>query len=180
MLPNPNPSMAYRFAVDIDGVTAAVFTECTLPNYEIEVKDDYKEGGRVGFGMAIPGPMKGGGRVSLKRGIALADKMMEWYFSILTWSFAKDELYKTVVVTLYKGYMPSFTFEFQKAFPVKWVGPSLKADTTAVAIEQIDLAYESVSIEKNQANLMLDIASEVQIATRQLAAATMAVANLVS
>jgi len=179
MLPNPNPSLAFRFSVDVDGVTAAVFTECTLPNYEIETKDDLKEGGRVGFGLVLPGPMKGGGRVSLKRGIALADKMLEWYFDVMNWSFAKDELYKTVVVTLYKGYTPSFTFEFRNAFPVKWVGPSLKADTTAIAIEQIDLAYESVSIEKGMANLMLDIAAEVETATRQIAAATMAVANLV-
>jgi len=152
---NPDPSLAFRFGVNIDGVTAAVFTECTLPNYEIETKEDIKEGGRIGFGLVLPGPFKPG-KVSLKRGLVLADKMLDWYFSILNWSFAKNELYKTVVVTLYKGSMPSFVFEFRNAFPVKWVGPSLKADTTAISIEQIDLAYESVSIEKNKDNLALD------------------------
>lgn len=146
MLPNPNPSLSYRFGVDIDGVTAAVFTECTLPSYEIETKEDIKEGGRTGFGLVLPGPFKPG-RVVLKRGLVITDKMLDWYFSILNWSFGKDELYKTVVVTLYKGSTPSLTFEFRNAFPVKWVGPSLKADTSAVAIEEMDFVYESVSIE---------------------------------
>jgi phage tail-like protein len=177
MLPNPNPSSAFRFAVDIDGVTAAVFTECTLPNYEIETKEDLKEGGRTGYGLVLPGPFKPG-KVSLKRGLVLADKMLDWYFSILNWSFAKDELYRTVVVTLYKGFTPSFTFEFRNAFPVKWVGPSLKADTTAIAIEQIDFAYESVSIEKGTVNMMLDIAAVAEGTARGLMNAASAVKNL--
>jgi phage tail-like protein len=35
----------------------------------------------------------------------------------------------------------TWRWSFQNAYPVKWVGPELKADGSAVAIETIELAH---------------------------------------
>ena len=161
MLPNPDPSLAHRFMVSIDGVTAGVFTECDLPSFEITTDQEIQEGGRAGYTIQLPGPLKPG-RVSLKRGLVLADKLLDWYFDIVQWQFHKGDLYKDVTVTLYKGFTPALTIGFHNAYPVKWQGPSLRADTAAVAIESIDLIYESLDVEKGTANMLLDVAAQAQ------------------
>ncbi len=167
---NPDPPSSHRFMVDIDGVTAAVFTECELPSFEITTDAEIQEGGRAGYTIQLPGPLKPG-RVSLKRGLVLADKLLDWYFDIVQWKFHKGGLYKDVTVTLYKGYTAALTIGFINAYPGKWQGPSLKADTTAVAVDSIDFIYETMDIEKGTANLMLDAAGMVQgIAGRAMSA----------
>ena len=142
-----DPPVGFRFLVTIDGVPSGIFTECDLPSFEINTDQEIQEGGRAGYTIQLPGPLKPG-RLSLKRGLVLADTVLDWYFKIIQWSFHKDELYKNVTVTLYKGSTPGLTIGFIKAYPVKWQGPSLKADTTAVAVEQIDFIYESMDVEK--------------------------------
>ncbi|MHB8627298.1 MAG: phage tail protein [Aggregatilineales bacterium] len=146
---NPDPPVSHRFLVSIDGVPSGVFTECDLPSFEIVTDAEIQEGGRAGYTIQLPGPLKPG-RLSLKRGLVLADQVLDWYFNIIQWTFHKGGLYKNVTVTLYQGATPGLTIGFINAYPVKWQGPSLKADTTAVAVEAIDFIYETIVVEKGQ------------------------------
>ena len=45
---------AFRFAIQIDGITEAVFTECTLPSLEVDVTQQM-EGGLNNAVHQIPG-----------------------------------------------------------------------------------------------------------------------------
>jgi phage tail-like protein len=147
--PNADPPVAYRFLVSIDGVPSGVFTECDLPSFEITTDQEIQEGGRAGYTIQLPGPLKPG-KLSLKRGLVLADQVLDWYFDIIQWKFHKGGLYKNVTITLYRGASPGLTIGFVNAYPVKWQGPSLKADTTAVAVEALDFIYETIDVEKGQ------------------------------
>ena len=42
---------------------------------------------------------------------------------------------------------PLATWNFRDAYPVKWSGPTLKADDKVVAIEEIEFVYHSFTVE---------------------------------
>jgi phage tail-like protein len=49
------------------------------------------------------------------------------------------------VVLLDQEGQETWRWSFQEAFPVKWMGPELKADGSTVAIESLELAHHGVS-----------------------------------
>jgi phage tail-like protein len=52
---------------------------------------------------------------------------------------------KTIAVILMdsqKNELKRWTF--QKAFPVKWTGPDLKAETNTIAIESVEIAHQGL------------------------------------
>ena len=106
---------AFRFAVQIDGITEAVFTECTLPTLEVEVHEQ-PEGGLNNAVHQIPGRIKSGQReVSVIMYDSTAGEILRWNFA--------------------------------KAFPSKWSGPSLSSGSNQVAIEALELSYQSIDVE---------------------------------
>ena len=38
-------------------------------------------------------------------------------------------------------------WHFNKAYPVKWTGPQFTADSTAIAIESIELTHEGLTVD---------------------------------
>ena len=127
---------AHSFVIEIGGKRMAAFTECTLPTLEIET-EEIKEGGQNAYVHLLPGPRKSG-RVTLKRGFTAEKDLMKWYTDVLQGK-VKDAT-KSISIVLFdsKGNQLG-RWDFTKAYPVKWTGPTLKSDAGAVAIEQLDL-----------------------------------------
>ena len=40
--------------------------------------------------------------------------------------------------------LPAMWWDFRKAYPVKWTGPELLADSNAVALESVELAHQGI------------------------------------
>jgi len=56
---------------------------------------------------------------------------------------------RTVVVTLLNEERnPVMVWKLRKCLPIKWVGPTLSAGESDVAIEEIELAVEGLEIEQ--------------------------------
>lgn len=133
----------FRFMVTIDDVYAAVFTECTLPNLQVETMD-VKEGGQNGFTHKLPVRVNVG-TVKLKHGITHDIKLLNWYMLVLQGNI-KDATRKVSVVLQDSVGEPISTWHFLNAYPIKWVGPQLKAGDNSVAIEEIELAHHGFEV----------------------------------
>lgn len=127
---------AHSFVIEIGGKRMAAFTECTLPTLEIET-EEIKEGGQNTYVHLLPGPRKSG-RVTLKRGFTVEKELMKWYTDVLQGKVKDATRSISIVLFDSKGNQLG-RWDFTKAYPVKWTGPTLKSDAGAVAIEQLDL-----------------------------------------
>lgn len=134
-----DPTPSFRFAVLLDALPVASFSECTGLQQEIEVKD-YNEGGLNTFVLKFPGRNKHG-NLTLKRGIV--DRLLwQWYYDLVQGRVR----FRDGVINILPpaGGPPVMIWRFTRAFPVKWVGPDLNATQNAVAVETLELAYHGL------------------------------------
>jgi phage tail-like protein len=135
---------AFRFAVQIDGITEAVFTECTLPALEVEVHEQ-PEGGLNNAVHQIPGRIRGG-KITLKRGLTSSSDLLSWYMDVAQGQIEASQ--REVSIVMYDSTASEIMrWNFGQAFPVKWSGPSLSSGSNQVAIETLELSYQSVDVE---------------------------------
>lgn len=127
----------HRFVVEIDGGPIAAFTECTLPNLEIEVQE-IQEGGQNEYVHMLPVRRKSG-RVTLARGLVSNPKLLNWYKVVLGGNVANAA--KSISIVMFDSMGSEvMRWNFERAIPVKWTGPTLKSDQGAIAIEKLELA----------------------------------------
>ena len=127
---------AHSFVVELAGKRMAAFTECTLPTLEIET-EEIKEGGQNNYVHLLPGPRKSA-RITLKRGFTTEKELMKWYQDILQGKITSSTKNVSIILFDSKGNQLG-RWDFTKAYPVKWTGPTLQADKGAIAIEQLEL-----------------------------------------
>ncbi len=130
-----------RFYVEITGITRAVFTEVSGLQIETEVLS-YAEGGTNGFVHRLPGRTSSG-NVTLKQGVTSGHDLLRWYLDIVNGKIDRRKL--SVIQYDLRGNQLA-RWEFENAYPVKWVGPQLTADSNLTAIETLELAHEGLSL----------------------------------
>lgn len=138
-----DPHASFRFSVDFGGYSVqGFFTEVDLPPLEMEVHEQ-DEGGYNTGAHFLPGPAKMG-RVTLKRGIVRASQFIKWYRDVVTRQLEPQSV--TVAIHDTTGDVVQ-RWTFERAFPVKWTGPSFKSGESSMAVEQLELAFAEVSFE---------------------------------
>lgn len=139
----------FRYVVDIEGITVAAFTECTLPVIELDVHEQ-KEGGLNTYIHLLPSQRKAS-RLTLKNGLG-TNGLMEW--CLQTFQEEKTEIptkivSKTIVVSLReaRGKKPICSWHMHRAYPIKWTAPQLQADSNTIAIQTIEFACGLVEVQ---------------------------------
>jgi phage tail-like protein len=135
---------ACRFYVQIgDGAqqNQALFTEVSGLQVEMQTMD-YQEGGTNTFVHRLPGPLKIG-NITLKHGLTRSNEFLQWCLSVPPHLHRRNV---TVVMYDAEGSWVA-RWHFRNAYPVKWVGPSFTADSTAMAIESIEVAHQGLTVE---------------------------------
>jgi len=132
-----DPYGVYNFRVTIDGLEAS-FAEVQLPTAE------NREGGdRSNDVRRLPGVTKYTNLV-LKRGLVGSTDLWAWFAS----TSRGDAQRRAVVVTvLDERRDPVLTYALRNCLPVKYVGPTLQAAASEVAIEEVALLVEGMEIE---------------------------------
>lgn len=135
---------AFRFAIQIDGITEAVFTECTLPALEVEVHQQL-EGGLNDAVHQIPGRVKAG-KITLKRGVTTSSELLKWYMDVAQSKITASQ--RKVSVVMYDSQSTELLrWNFENAFPSKWSGPAFSSEKNQVAIETLELSYQRIDVE---------------------------------
>ncbi|HYN44627.1 MAG TPA: phage tail protein [Candidatus Limnocylindrales bacterium] len=135
----PYPYSNFRFRVEIAGITIAQVSEITGLQAETET-EPYEEGGVNDFVHQLPKRTKYQ-HITLKRGITDLDEMWKWYQEVVEGSFKRKN---GSIILMDSAGNDKWLWNFTSAYPVKWTGPDLKADSNTVAFETIVLAHNGI------------------------------------
>jgi phage tail-like protein len=135
---------AFRFAVALDGVNYAAFTEFKLPNLDVQTMD-IQEGGQNTYVHKLPIRVTVG-PATLRHGITKDLTLLRWYMQVLKGDLANA--YKDITVVMYDTKRtPVMTWTFRHAYPVKWSGPTLKSDDNGIAVEEVEFIHQGFEVE---------------------------------
>jgi len=149
------PFVAFNFGVEITipGVPAplcgASFAECDGLEMTMEVKT-IREGGNNGRQIRLSGPVSFG-QLVLKRGMTRDRDLWDWFSD----SFNDPSLRATTEVVMFSSEAGTYTagkrFVLTGCVPVKLKAPPLNAKDGLIAIEEMQIAYESLELKKDGA-----------------------------
>ncbi|MFN6251911.1 MAG: phage tail protein [Acetobacteraceae bacterium] len=133
-----------KFYFSVTGIPGTpVFQEVTGLETEVQVIE-YRAGNNKVFApIKMPGLAKVG-NVTMKKGIFVTDNLLwTWFSSISMNTIARS----TIVVNLLdQTGKPQYKWTLNNAFPVKLTGTDLKSDGNEVAVESIEVAYETMAV----------------------------------
>ncbi len=132
-----DPYLNFRFLLEIDGLIRGGFSEVSGLQVEVDT-EDYQEGGVNDFVHKLPKGVRLQNLI-LKRGMTDSDVLWKWHEDVIN---GKIEFKSGRIIILdYEG-TEKLQWRFKDAFPVKWVGPDLRADGNNVAIETLELIHK--------------------------------------
>jgi len=130
----------FKMAVDY---MVAGFSECTGLDATVEVFE-YREGGLNGYVHKFP-TRASHSNITLKRGlIYLYDDLWTWHYDFVQGQGKRKD---GLIFLLDEARRPAKEWKFKRGVPLKWVGPSLNAVQSAVAIESLEIAHEGLTLE---------------------------------
>jgi phage tail-like protein len=138
-----DPAPAFNFTVEIDGIAVAGFAECAGLSSETDVIE-YREGNERTLGVRkLPGLTRYG-PVTLRRGITTSRDLWDLRQSVIDGQLSR----RSVVITLLsESGEPVLRWMLREAWIAKWEGPHLRARSSEVAIESIELVHEGIRLE---------------------------------
>ena len=141
-----------RFYVEIDSEITASFTECSGLSVQIK-KNVYQEGGVNDRQVVYLGHTEFAD-VTLKRGVTDRVNFWNWLNEIFDEEEKTDKSPKLSrrnvnILVFNQAGETMMSWTLIGAIPITWKTPTLQADGNAVAIEELTLAYEGLTINRS-------------------------------
>ena len=138
-----DPLTGFTFRLEIEGKLSGYFTEVTGLGSEHEVIE-HKVVSDKGHEEVhkIPGRLKWGD-ITLKRGITDKMDVWEWRQKVVDGKL-KDARTHCSIIMMDRNYEDVARWDFNNAWPSKVTGPSLKADSNELGVEELVLAHEGI------------------------------------
>ena len=144
------PFTSFNFSIEItvpgfsNTVCSAAFAECDGLELSMEVKT-IREGGNNGNQVRLSGPFAFG-QLTLKRGMTTNFDLWEWFNAALTDTSLRANA--EVVLLAADGATERARFVLSRCLPMKLKTSALNAKDAAIAVEEFQMAYESLSLRK--------------------------------
>lgn len=149
-----DPLERHRFVVDADGLAATGFSE--VKGLEVAVedgssRDDSGAGGwwnwrrrlrRLTGVRVAPDTATSSPNLELRRGVTDDPLLWDW---LRAWTAGEAGARDLDVYLLDADGEPAVGWTCSAARPVKWTGPTLRADTPGVAVETLELAHDGIT-----------------------------------
>jgi len=136
---------SFRFMVEIGHVIVAGFSEVSGLEMETEVFE-YAEGGLNEYTHRFATRTKLV-PIVLKRGISYSTFFWEWYDAVRNGIIGRMD----GSIILFDSNFEEFRrWDFTGAYPTKWKGPDLNANTSEVAIEMVELTHNGFKLNRSQ------------------------------
>ncbi len=151
--PEVRPFTTFNFLVlielkDVDGVgnpiCGASFSECDGLEMTLEPKT-IREGGRNTGPVHLAGPVSYG-QLTLKRGMTSSFDLWKWFEKMATPGQGGYRTSATVVMRA-ADHSDQAVFILTGCLPVKLKAPALNAKDGLVAVEEMQIAYESLTLK---------------------------------
>jgi len=138
-----DPLAGFNFLLESGGLVRAGFSEITGLNSETDVIE-YRTGADDMTNRKIPG-MKKFGNITLKSGLAASpdQDLLLWRQSVENGDVKRVDV---SIIIQDEQKKEQVRYNLRNAWPSKWVGPDLKGGASEMAIEQLEIAHEGVSL----------------------------------
>jgi phage tail-like protein len=136
-----DPTVKFRFAVKISGVTVGWFTDCSGLSVERETVSR-PEGGINDYTHQLPGRVKQS-RITLKRGLA-DNALWSWFEKGLY--DGQVERYNISIILYNSDLSQKKQWDLENAYPVKWSGPDFQSDSNQASIETLELVHHGLKM----------------------------------
>ncbi len=142
----PPPGFHFKVTFELDGVLEGVvveendfrFQEVSGLSAEVAV-ETLHEGGENRFSHRLPGRTKFANLV-LKRGLVTSSALIEWFRNAIEALEIKPV--DMAVTLLDEAHEELTTWNFVKAWPLKWSFSNLNAQNNSLMIETVELSYQ--------------------------------------
>lgn len=154
-MPNSRPFTTFNFEVNLrygDNapiICRAEFSECDGLEMNIEPKT-IREGGNNGRQIHLPGPVSYG-QLTLKRGMTENFDLWQWFEDVQQNRSLRASGEIRLLPSAQKNKStPDVKFSLTGCYPIKLKAPALNAADGEVAIEEMQLVYETLSLTRSQ------------------------------
>jgi phage tail-like protein len=134
-----DPYLSFRFLVEIQGLIVGGFSEVSGLQAETET-EEIREGGVNDYVHKLPKITKYP-NITLKRGITDSDALWNWHQDVVNGIIKRKSGF---IILLDCEGNEKWRWSFERAYPVQWTGPELRADSNTVAVESIELAHNGI------------------------------------
>lgn len=137
-----DPAIAARFMVKFGNKLEGAFRECTVISAETEPAE-YKfsdEQGNPAY-YAVPGRLKFG-RITLKRGLTEDLSAWKWRQEVEEGKISSARTNGSIYMLDQDGQKKIATYNFENVWPLKVSGPAPNANSSDIAMEEIELICE--------------------------------------
>ncbi len=139
-----DPLVGFNFALEVQGAIKGLFSEVNGIGSESEIiEHKVVDGAGHDFVQKIPGRLKWSDIV-LKRGITDNLDVWKWRKSVEEGNM-KDARKNGSIIMFDRNYEEMARWDFTNGWPAKVTGPSLKADSNEIAIEEMSITHEGIS-----------------------------------
>jgi phage tail-like protein len=150
-MPNSRPFTTFNFKVNLrfnpdpEIICEAEFSECDGLEMNLEPKT-IREGGNNGQQIHLPGPVSYG-QLTLKRGMTENFDLWNWFENVHQ---NRSLRASGEILMLSSDRKKDVKFTIRGCYPIKLKAPSLNAKDGTVAIEEMQIAYETLSLSRPQ------------------------------
>jgi phage tail-like protein len=137
-----DPYSAFNFILEIDGVDAAGFSECSGLTTETDIVE-YRNGNEDITVRKLPG-LKKFTNITLKRGFTQSKDLWDWRKTVLD---GKTERKGGAIVLLDEAREEALRWTFREGWLSKWEGPTFNAKNNETAVESLEIAVEGLALE---------------------------------
>ena len=137
-----DPYLSFHFLVEIEGLVIGGFNEVTGLTVEVEI-EEYREGGLNAYVHKLAGPARYPNNLVLKHGLTDSDTLWNWHQDVASGNILRRN---GSIILLDSAGEEQWRWNFVDAYPVRWVGPDLRAGSAEVAIETLELVHRGLSI----------------------------------
>jgi phage tail-like protein len=135
-----DPYFAFNFFVEIQGILSGGFSEVSGLQAETETQE-YAEGGLNNYVHRFAGRTRWPA-LTLKHGLTPIDGLWLWHQRVVQGNVIR---LNGTIYLLNEMRFPVLWWNFKNAFPSKWTGPDLRAGSSDIAFESIELVHEGLS-----------------------------------
>lgn len=134
-----DPYAAFRFHLEIDAVLVAGFSEVSGISVETEVEERPEGGVNDYVHTFIKGSKHP--RLTLKHGLTEADTLWRWHQEVVA---GRIQRRAGRILVFDSAGAEKWRWTFEGAYPIKWTGPDLRADSSTLAFETVELVHQGI------------------------------------
>jgi len=140
------PFTTARFVLAIDGLTTVSFSKCTGLAGEVSV-EEYAEGGENRFSHRFPTRASAPNLV-LSQGAGPSRELWNWFYEFHVAGVVTPRSGTVTLIGTVDGALaPVRVWAFTRGWPAKLTGPDLDAQSSAVAVEALEIAHHGLSLK---------------------------------